>query len=115
MPTPRSRRALALAGVLLLAIVAGGCARRDAGSAVVPGATDRPAASATVAPDVSATAAPASADTSQPSASPSAPAATPAASPVPTPDLAPIQLAINAIDNDLGADATAGADEGSAP
>lgn len=101
MPTTSRTRILALAGaVLLLAILAAGCARR--GQPAAAGTTEAPTASFATAPTPSA----APVATSRP---------TPTGSPVPTPDLSSIEALVKDIDNDLNADATAGANEGSTP
>ena len=111
MRTSRHRRLLAMFGaVLLLAVISAGCARRsttDGATATSPVASQ--------AADIG-TAAPSPDPTSSPAATPAATAAsTPAATPVATPDLSAIDGLIKDIDNELGADASAGADEGNTP
>jgi hypothetical protein len=102
---PRSHRIAALLGlVLMLSIVTAGCARRD--SVTDTGVTPPPIVS------VSATPAPPSTPPTRP---PDATATSPSATPVPSPDLTAIDGLIRDINDDLDADASAGADEGSTP
>jgi hypothetical protein len=95
--------------LLLVVVVTSGCARRgQAGTgsggtgADVTAPSPLPAASVLV-------------STVAPSASLEATLAAAGTTPVPTPDLTAIEALIKDIDNDLGADASAAADEGSTP
>ena len=105
------------AAVLLAVLVAAGCAGRQAHAAVASATSTPPAAAG--ATETAATATPpiltaSPTMTVEPSAAPTA-AATTAASPIPTPDLAAIDALIKDIKDELGAEASAGADEGSTP
>ena len=107
MPSSRPARNLTLAGLLILgAIFTAGCSHRglDAGAGAEPSPTAARAA------DVS----PAASLTPAASLGPP-PAPTAAVTPVPSPDLSTIDGLIKDITNDLDADASAGADEGSTP
>jgi cell division septation protein DedD len=109
----RSTKVALGAAVLLFALIAAGCAGRHGQVAGAIAATPTPLAAtpATAMPPIVT----ASAETSiEPSPSPT-PAATAAASPIPTPDLTAIEALIKDITDELGAEASAGTDEGSTP
>ena len=112
MRTTSRGRILALGGaVLLLAVITAGCARRSSPASL---ATTAPIASApaeATTPDPSVEATPADADATPPGTA----APTAAAAPISSPDLSSIDGLIKDIDNELGADASAGTDEGTTP
>ncbi|HEX5590341.1 MAG TPA: hypothetical protein VFX65_08650 [Candidatus Limnocylindrales bacterium] len=128
------RRMLTLAALAVLAftVVAAGCGRRPSASVTSGAPGESPAASAAGGPVAgqpgvgSPSSPPASADASTgptpgatDSATPPPDAATPVATPAPAPftppDLTAIQHLLDELDAALGADATAGNDEGSVP
>jgi hypothetical protein len=114
MQTPGRRTNAALAAaVLLFALVAAGCAGRHGQVAGAIAATPTPlaATAATATPPI-VTATPAMSIEAPPSPSL---AATATASPIPTPDLTAIEALIKDIKDELGAEASAGTDEGSTP
>jgi hypothetical protein len=118
----RSRFVALAAAVFVVALVSAGCARRGqsadaagaAGAATSSPVATVPVLAATPAPSAEPSAAPTAATTPVP---PSAgtPVPPPAATPVPSPDLSSVDSLIKDITNDLDADASAGADEGSTP
>ena len=117
MQTLGRRAHLAIgAAVLLVAFVSAGCAGR--GQVAGPGAVSMPAPQATE-PVVTAVTA-ALTEPTEPAASAAltstpTPLTTTAASPVSTPDFTAIDSLIKDIKDELGADASAGTDEGSNP
>jgi hypothetical protein len=119
MLMPSSRRALVLVGtILMLTLVTGGCARR--GQVAADGSMPTPVAAAPT--DGSVPAATSEASPAVTVATPEASAEAtsgatgmPTGTAVPTPDLSTIEALIHDIDTDLGADASAAADEGSTP
>lgn len=95
--------ALALALALALAVVAAGCGGRGAAAGITSEPTHLPTAATT-------------ATLGPTSAAPTATAEpTPTASPLPTPDLTAVERLLDDTDQDLQADASAGADEGTTP
>lgn len=101
MPTTSRAAILALGGaVLLLALMSAGCARR--GQAADAGSTPS-SVSTSVAAEVT------------PPTTLGPTVSAPAATPVPTPDLSAVDGLIKDIDTEAGADASAGADEGTTP
>ncbi len=112
MRTTSGRRILAIGGaVLLLAVMTAGCARRS-----LPGSSAANAPVASLAAVAASPESPIDSTSSKAVATPaSTQAPTPAAMPVATPDLSAIDGLIKDIDNEIGADASAGADEGTMP
>ena len=101
--------------VALVALVAAGCAGGHgqlAGATATATPTPLAATSATATPPTS-IASPAT--TNEPSVVPTQVATSAAAGPIATPDFAAIEALIKDIKDELGADASAGADEGSTP
>lgn len=100
---PATRIVATVALALALALVAAGCGGRGAAAGITAEPTPVPTAAAT------ATLGPTSAP---PTATPEP---TPTASPLPTPDLSAVERLLDDTDQDLQADASAGADEGTTP
>lgn len=114
MRTTSRGRILALGGaVLLLAVITAGCARRSSPASLATTAPIASAAAEATTPDPSVGATPADADAD--ATPPGTAAPTAAAAPISSPDLSSIDGLIKDIDNELGADASAGTDEGTTP